>query len=138
MLSKNLLFLIVLRYVGGFFMWSSWLIFFLEQANWLHICLTNITALPPPPHIWFECTSFKICCWNVPDNGGEKFGCYNITIRLVCNLLWINFILILFLWLLTISSLGILILLSFNTDPPVKFLMVVILVVQEIYFFLQE
>ena len=36
--------------------------------------------------------------------------------------------------LLAISSFGTLIMLSFNTDPPVKFLIVITLVVQEIYF----
>ena len=40
--------------------------------------------------------------------------------------------------LLAISSFGTLILLSFNTDPPVKFLIVIIWVVLEINFFLRE
>ena len=40
--------------------------------------------------------------------------------------------------LLAISFFGTLILLSFYTDPPVKFLIVIIFVVQEIYFVLQE
>ena len=40
--------------------------------------------------------------------------------------------------LLAISSFGILILLSCNTDPPVKFLIVIILVVQEIILVSQE
>ena len=40
--------------------------------------------------------------------------------------------------LIAISSFGTLILLSFNTDPPVKFLIVITLVVQGIHFVLQE
>ena len=40
--------------------------------------------------------------------------------------------------LIAISSFGILILLSFNTDPPMKFLIVITLIVQEIHFVLQE
>ena len=40
--------------------------------------------------------------------------------------------------LLAISYFGTLILLSCNIDPPVKFLIVIILVVQEIYFVSQE
>ena len=40
--------------------------------------------------------------------------------------------------LLVISSFGTLILLSCNTDPPVKFLIVIILVVQEISLVSQE
>ena len=40
--------------------------------------------------------------------------------------------------LLAISSFGTLILLSCNTDPPVKFLIIIILVVQEINLVSQE
>ena len=40
--------------------------------------------------------------------------------------------------LLAISFFGTLIFLSFNTDPPVRFLIVTYLVMQEIYFVLQD
>ena len=75
---------------------------------------------------------------NVPDNDGGRFSCCHIPTRLVCNLLWNNFHLntvcgsfsnYLF-WHTNFAS--------FNTDPPVKFLIVIILVVQEINFVLQE
>ena len=86
------------------------------------------------PRLWCVCTSFKICSWNVPDNDGGRFSCYHIPIRLVCNLQWNNFHFnTMSVILLAISSFCSLILLSFNTDPPVK-----IFVVQEINFVLQE
>ena len=40
--------------------------------------------------------------------------------------------------LIAISSFGMLILLYFSTDPPVKFLIVITLVMEEILFVLQE
>ena len=72
----------------------------------------------------------------MPDNDDGRFSCYHTPIRLVCNLLWKNFYLnAMSVALLAISFFGTLILLSCNTDPPVKFLIVIILVVQEINFF---
>ena len=77
--------------------------------------------------------------WNVPDNDGRRFSCYHIQIRLVFNLQWNNFHFnTMTVTLSAISFFGILILLCFNTDPPVKFLIVITLVVQEIDFVLQE
>ena len=56
----------------------------------------------------------------------------------VCNLRWNNFHFnTMSVALLAIIDFGTLVLLSFNTDPPVKFLIVFILVVQEINFVLQ-
>ena len=86
-----------------------------------------------------QCTSFKICCWNVPDNDGGRFSWYHIPVRLVCNLRWNNFLFnAISVALLAMSSFGTLILLSFNTNHPVKFLIAITLVVQEIDFVLQE
>ena len=63
----------------------------------------------------------------MPDNDGERFSCYHIPIRLVYNLLWNNFHFnAMSVALLAISFFGTLILLSFYTDPPVKFLIVII------------
>ena len=85
------------------------------------------------------CTSFKICSWNVPDNDVGRFSCYHIPIRLICNLSWNNFHFnTTSVALLAISFFGTQILLCFNTDPPVKFFIVITLVVQEINFVLQE
>ena len=65
----------------------------------------------------------KIRNWNVPDNGGGRFGYYHIPTKLVCNLRWNNIHFnAKYVALLAICSFGTLILLSFNTDPPVKFL----------------
>ena len=75
----------------------------------------------------------------MPDNIGGRFSCYHIPTILVCNLQWINFHFnTIYVALLAISSFCTLILLSFNTDHPVKFLIVITLVVQEINFVLQE
>ena len=116
-------------------MWSSWLTFFFFLiSQWLHVCLTNIS-----PQLWCVCTTFKICSWNVPDNGGWRLSCYQIPIRLVCSFQLNKFHFnTMSVALLAISSFGTLILLSFNNDPPVKFLIVITLVVQEINFVLQE
>ena len=71
----------------------------------------------------------------MPDNDGGRFSCYHIPIRLVSNLQWSNFYFnTTSVALLAISSVGTLILLSFNSDPPVKFLIVITLVVQGINF----
>ena len=71
----------------------------------------------------------------MPDNDGGRFSCYHMRIRLVCNLRWNNFHFnTMSVAPLAISYFGILIWLSFNTDPPVKFLIVITLVVQEINF----
>ena len=73
--------------------------------------------------IMVECTSFKICCWKVPDNDGGRFNCYHIAIRLVCNLPWNNFPFnTMSVALLAVSSFDTLIYIPFNTDSPVKFL----------------
>ena len=70
----------------------------------------------------------------MPDNDGWRFSCYHIPIRLICNLGWNNFHFnTMSVALLAISSFGTLILLS-----PVKFLIVITLVVLEINFVLQE
>ena len=62
-----------------------------------------------------------------------------VSIRLVCNLGWDIFRFdTMSVALLGISSFGTLIFLSFNTNPPVKLLIGIILVVQEINFVLQE
>ena len=72
----------------------------------------------------------------MPDNDGGRFSCYHIPIRLVCNLGWNNFHFnTMSEALLAIISFGALILLSFDADPPVKFLIVITLVVQDIDFF---
>ena len=71
----------------------------------------------------------------MPDSDGGRFSCYHIPKRSVCNLLWNNFhCKTMSVALLAISFFGTLILLSFYTDSPVKFLIVIILVVQEINF----
>ena len=106
------------------FFFLSFLFFFMNQL--LHVCLKKIST-----QLLGVCTSFKICSWNVPDNDGGRFSCYHIPIGLVCNLRWNNFHFnTMSVALLAISSFGTLILLSFNTDPPVKFLIVIILVMQ--------
>ena len=75
----------------------------------------------------------------MPDNDGWRFSCYHITIRLVCNPGWNNFhFKTMSVALLAISSFRHTNLLSFNTAPPVKFLIVITLVVQEINLVLQE
>ena len=77
----------------------------------------------------------------MPDNDSGRFSCYHVPIRLVYNLLWNNFhfnTMSVAVALLAISSFDTLTLLSFNTDSPVKFLIVITLVVQEINFVLQE
>ena len=75
----------------------------------------------------------------MPDNDGGRFSCYHIPIRLVCNLLWNNFHFnTMSVALLAINFFGALILLSFHTDSPVKFLIIIILVMQEINFVLQK
>ena len=68
------------------------------------------------------------------DNADGRFNCYHIPISLDR----IIFFLILSVALLAISSFGTLILLSFNADPPVIFLIDITLLVQEINFVLLE
>ena len=59
----------------------------------------------------------------MPDNDGGRFGCNNIPTKLVCNLRWNNFHFnAMYVALSAMCSFGTLILLAFNTDPPVKFL----------------
>ena len=78
--------------------------------------------------------ALKFVVWIVPDYDGGRFSCYHIPIRLVCNIGWNNFHFnTMSVALLAISSFGSLILLPFNTDPPVKFL-IIIFVMQEINF----
>ena len=72
--------------------------------------------------------ALKFVTWNVPDNDGGRFVIFY----------GIIFILILSVALLAISFFGTLILLSFYTDPPMKFVIVITLVVLEINFVLQE
>ena len=74
----------------------------------------------------------------MPGNDGGRFSYYHIAIRLVCNLGWNNFhfnTMCVCVDLLAMCSFGTLILLSFNTDPPVKFFIVIILVVRKLFLF---